>query len=226
MKFFLLALLLVCFTSPKAQENKKFINITGTSEVILPADQMNFSVQVKTISESVDESKKTNDIHMNELMTLLKNTGIRPNDITTSPISIGKNYETHEKERIQKGFFTAITVSFLLVDLSKYYELTNKLSSSNSFDNVNSSYAISDYELQNKLAIQKALKLAKEKAEYMSNSLGLKLGDVLEIDENAYTPNYYSSNSLNSNVVIDSQSYNISGKVTIRKSVRVKFAIN
>jgi|ERR1035438_1131193 uncharacterized protein YggE len=226
MKYLLLALLLLCFTSPKAQENKKYINVTGTSELILPADQMNFSVQVKTISESVDESKKTNDLHLNELMTLLKNTGIRSGDITTSPISIGKNYETKEKERIQKGFFTAITVSFLLVDLSKYYELTNKLSSGNSFDNVNSSYTISDNELQNKLAYQKALKVAKEKAEYMATTLGLKLGDVLEIDENAYTPNYYSSNSMNSGVVIDSQSYNYSGKVTIRKSVRVKFALN
>src|ERR1035441_2090065 len=125
MKFYLLALLLVCFASPKAQENKKYINVTGTSELILPADQMNFTVQIRTINDSVEESKKANDNHLNELMALLKSAGILSNDITSSPISIGKNYEMKDKDRIQKGFFTEVRVSFLFKDLSKYYELTN-----------------------------------------------------------------------------------------------------
>jgi uncharacterized protein YggE len=224
MKFYLLALLLVCFASPKAQENKKYINVTGTSELILPADQMNFTVQIRTINDSVEESKKANDNHLNELMALLKSAGILSNDITSSPISIGKNYEMKDKDRIQKGFFTEVRVSFLFKDLSKYYELTNKLSSCNSFENINSSYALSDFELQNKLTYQKALMAAKEKAEYMSNALGLKLGDVLEIDVNNSEQNY--PNPFNSVTVIDSQNSTNSGKVTIKRSVRVKFAIN
>jgi uncharacterized protein YggE len=224
MKYFLLALLLVCFASPKAQENKRYINITGTSELILPADQMNFTVQIKTINDSIEESKKANDNHLNELMVLLKSTGIILNDITTSPITLGKNYEYKNSERIQKGFFTEVNVSFLLKDLSKYYEITNKLSSGKSFDNINSNYAVSDYELQNKLAYQKALKAAKEKAENMAITMGLKLGDVLEIDETNYAQAY--PNPSNAITIVNSQDVNILGKVTIRKSVRVKFAIN
>jgi uncharacterized protein YggE len=224
MKYFLLALLLVCFASPKAQENKRYINVTGTSELILPADQMNFSVQIKTINNTIEESKKANDNNLNELMALLKSTGISPNDITTSPISLGRNYEYKDRESIQKGYYTEVSVAFLLKDLSKYYEITNRLSSSNDFANITSNYNISDYELQNKLTYQKALKSAKEKAEYMANTLGIKLGEILEIDANNPEQNY--PNPFNSVTIIDSPNNLVSGKVSIKRSVRVKFALN
>ena len=224
MKYFLLFLLLIGFTSPKAQENIRYINITGTSELILPADQMNFTVQIKNINNSIEESKKANDDHLSQLLSLLKNSGINSNDITTSPITLGKNYEFHDREKIQKGFYTEVIVTFLLKDLSKYYDITNKLSSSSSFDNISSSYAIADYELQNKLAYQKALKTAKEKAEYMANTLGLKLGDALEIDASTPVQNY--PNPFNNATIIDSPNSNVSGKVTISRSVRVKFALD
>jgi len=224
MKFYLLALLLVCFASPKAQEHKKYINVTGTSELILPADQMNFTVQIKTVDESIEESKKTNDDNLNKLMSLLKNSGILTNDITSSPIILGKNYVYKNNESIQKGFYTEVNITFLLKDLSKYYDLTNKLSSSNDFENVRSSYVISDYELQNKLAYQKALKTGKEKAEYMAGTLGLKLGEALEID--AVIPEQNYPNPFNNATIIDAPNSNVSGKVTIKRSVRVKFAIN
>jgi len=223
MKNFFLALF-ICFASANAQENQKYINVNGTSELILSADQITFSVQINIIDESIEESKKTNDKHLNELLTILKNIEINTNDIELSPITLGKNYEYIGREKKQKGFYTKVNVSFLLEDLSKYYELTNKLSSSNAFEIVNSSYSISDYELQHKLAYEKALIAAKEKAEYMAKTLGLKLRDVLEIEENNYWQSY--PNPLNTVTIENSQSGNISGKVTIRRSVRVKFAIN
>ncbi len=225
MKYFFLASFILCFTSINAQENLKYININGTSEVILPADQINFTVQIKIIDESIEESKKTNDKYLDELLTTLKSIGINSNDIEVSPITLGKNYE-HDinRERKQKGFFTEVKITFLLKDLSKYYDLTNNLSSSNYFEIVNSSYSISDYEQQHKSAYEKALNAAKEKAEYMTKTLGVKLGEVLEIDENNYWQSY--ANPFNTVTQVNSQEGSISGKVTIRRSVRVKFAIN
>jgi uncharacterized protein len=225
MKYFFLATFIFCCVSINAQENQKYININGTSELILPADQINFIVQIKIIDESIEESKKTNDKYLNELMLILKEIGINSNDIEVSPITLGKNYE-NDINRVskQKGFFTEVKVSFLLKDLSKYFELTNKISSSNYFEIVNSSYNISDYEQQHKLAYEKALNAAKEKAEYMTKTLGVILGEVLEIDENNYWQSY--ANPFNTVTQVNSQVENISGNVTIRRSVRVKFAIN
>ena len=224
MKNFFWALFAFCVVTAHAQQNQKYITINGTSELIRSSDQINFTVQIKIIDATVEESKRTNDKYLNELLTILKNTGFNSNDIEVSPITLGKYYEFIGGERKQKGFYTEVIVSFLLKDLSKYYELTNRMASSNNFEIVNSSYSISDYEFQHKLAYEKALKAAKEKAEYMAQTLGLKLGDVLEIDEN----NNLQTFSATSNTITkeNSPTGDISGKVTIRRSVRVKFAIN
>ena len=115
-----------------------------------------------------------------------------------------------------------MTVSFLLKDLSRYYELTNKLATSNNFEIQRSDYSISDYEQKNKLAYEKALKAAIEKAEYMTKTLGVKLGEVLEIDENNRWQTY--PNPTNS-ITTENTQRGFAGKVTIRRSVRVKFAI-
>jgi uncharacterized protein YggE len=58
----------------------------------------------------------------------------------------------------------------------------------------------------------------------MASTLGLKLGEALEIDAN--NPEQYYPNPFNSVTVIDSPNGNVSGKVTIKRSVRVKFALN
>jgi uncharacterized protein YggE len=224
MKYLFLALFVFCFASASAQVNQKYITVNGTSELILSADQINFTVEIKIIDATVEDSKKTNDNDLNELLTILKNIGISVSDINISPIVLGKNYEFIDKERKQKGFYTEVNVFFLLKDLSKYYDLTNNLALSNAFEIVNSSYSISNYELQQKSAYEKALKAAKEKAEYMVKTLGSKLGDVLEIDENNYLQSF--SNSSTTMTRENSPMVDISGKVTIRKSVKIKFAIN
>jgi uncharacterized protein YggE len=226
MKKIILLLFIICFISTNAQEIQRYININGTSELIRDADLIDFTIEIKTIDESVEKSKKTNDNNLEELLEVLKIFGISSEDIKVSPISLGKNFEYNDRERqqIQKGFFVELEVSFLLRDLTKYYELTNKLATSDAFAIVRSNYGISDYELQHKTAYQNALKAAKEKAVYMSKTLGLNLGDVLEIDENNLWQSY--PNPTNTITMESSQGGSISGKVTLRRSIRVKFAIN
>ena len=226
MKNMILILFTICFISAYAQENQKYININGTSELIREADLLDFTIEIKTIDESVEASKNKNDKNLEELLTILNNFGINSEDVEVSPIKLGKNFEYNERERqqIQKGFFVEVEVSFLLRDLNKYYELSNKLATSNEYAIIRSSYGISDYELQHKSAYVNALKAAKEKAEYMAKSLGLNLGEVLEIDENNLWESY--PNLTNTVNIESSQVGNISGKVTLRRSVRVKFAIN
>ena len=221
MKTLFLTLFLVCITSVYAQQ--KFININGTSELILNADQINFSVQIKVIKETLAESKKTNDDYVNRLLQLLKSSGIGSDDIEVSPVTLGKNYEYSGRERVQKGYFTLVNVSFILKDLSKYYDLTDRLTRNDNFEVTNSYYTLSDYEQQNKIAYQNALKAAKDKAEYMCNTLGLTLGDVLEIDETGNAPVY--PLAFNTRTKENSGIENPFGNVTIRRSIRVKFSL-
>lgn len=225
MKYFFLSLFICSFGSTSAQEFHKYITVNGTSELILPADQIKYTIQIKIVAAAVEASKNANDSCRNELLRKLNKIGINSNDINVLPMTLGKNYEFNKGERKQRGFYTEVNVVFLLKDLSKYYELTNELSSSNQYEIKESTYNISDYELQQKIAFEKALLAAKEKAKYMVHVLGVKLKDVLEIEEN----NYWQAGSIYSNTIEqkqDSRAGDMSGKVTIRRSVKVKFAIN
>jgi uncharacterized protein YggE len=225
MKYFFLSLFICSFASTNAQEIHKYITVNGTSEIILPADQIKYTIQIKIVAAAVEASKNANDSCRNELLRKLNKIGINSNDINVLPMTLGKNYEFNKGERKQRGFYTEVNVVFLLKDLSKYYELTNELSSSNQYEIKESTYNISDYELQQKIAFEKALLAAKEKAKYMVHVLGVKLKDVLEIEEN----NYWQAGSIYSNTIEqkqDSRAGDMSGKVTIRRSVKVKFAIN
>ena len=225
MKYFFF-LFIVFVTAPLfAQENIHYINVNGTSEVTRIADQASFTVEIKTIDDALEISKSLNDKNSGELLAILKEFGIRSSDISITPIKIGKNiiYD-RDRQPKQKGFFAVVDISFLLKDLSKYYEFTNKLVTNNSFEVSKSSYSISDYETQHKIAIENALKAAKEKADYMAKTLGVSLGKVLEIDENNNYQTY--ANPFNSVTVERSDNSDISGKVVLKRSVRVKFSIN
>ncbi len=223
MKKFIFVLIIISSAYLSAQVNQRFINVNGTSQLILNADQIDFKVQIKVIDNSSLESKELNDKYTNMLLAILKNYDVNPNDIETSPLTFGKNYEYKDREKVQKGFYTIVNVYFTLKNLSKYFDLTNKLASNNNFEIVSSNYNISDYEKQHRLAYENALTAAKEKAEYMCNTLGVKLGEVLEIEEN--NSNGFYPNPFNTITRSDTNNNNISGKVTISRSVRVKFSI-
>lgn len=215
-------ILFVFFVKINAQENQKFINVTGTSEVIVNADQINISIHIRTIKKSIEESKKGNDKSVNDLVTILTGLGIDPHEIDISPVSMGKNYEYKQGERIQNGYYTNVDLSLLFKNLSKYYELIDKISLNDAYEIVNSNYSVSNFEALSKSAYEKALIAAKEKAEYMAKTMNVKLGDVIEIDETNFSGSPLPVNALAKE---NFQNSGVSGKVTINRSIRVKFAI-
>lgn len=224
MKKFIFVLVIISITFSLAQENQRFINVNGTSQLILNADQIDFRIQIKIINDSALESKKLNDKYRNILLAILKSFDINSKDVEVSPLTFGKNYEYKDKERVQNGYYTIVNVYCTLKDLSKYFDLTNKLAANDNFEILSSSYGISNYEKQHRLAYEKALTAAKEKAEYMCNAIGVKLGEVLEIDENNSNQKY--PNPFNTITKPNSQNGDVTGKVTLSRSVRVKFSIN
>lgn len=207
-----------------AQIAQRFINVMGTSELTVVADQINITVQIRTVDQSIEVSKKNNDKNLKELLSILNNLMISKDNMEMAPVLLGKNYEYTDRGRVQKGYFTESKVNFLLKDLSKYYEVINKLSGHNSFEIINSTYETSDYERQHQLAYEQALSAAKAKAEYMTKAMGLELHEVLEIEEinigEIYPP------VINSFSAKDSAEPDISGKITIKRSVRIKFSLN
>ena len=223
MQRLILPLFLLCIISLSAQNNVRYINVNGTAEVTVQADQIDFNIQVRIVNESLEESKRQNDLSTEKILTVLTKLGINKSDIKASPVTFGKQYEYINARREEKGFFAATNISFVLKDLSKYYELSNELATVKEIENINSNYTTSRYEENHQLAYEKALRAAKEKAGYMAKALDIKAGKVLEVDEYNMPQPY--TNMANFAAEKQTRYDPAFGKVTIKRSVRVKFEL-
>lgn len=221
---YLVVILAVLFTlSAYPQESKRFIDVNGTAEVNVPADRIDFNIQVRVVSQTISESKKQVDASVKQLMEVLNKYDISDDDIDESPVLLGKNYEYDSGKREQKGFFASSDINFKLKDLTKYYNLSNELAGIRDIEVANSNYNLNDFEKYNRQAYEKALKAAAEKASYMCNVLDVKRGKVLEIDEN----NQNIPMQLNSREMFkaDAGGAVISGNVNITRTIRVRYEI-
>lgn len=224
MKKLLFAALMLLAIQVQAQDSKRFINVLGTAQNSIQADQADISLQVKTIEQSSASSKKQMDAALKQAVDILKKNGIEDKYISVSPVLFGKNYEYNEKGRQQTGFYSMVTVNVLLKDLARYYDLMNQLSVVQPLEIVSANYSLSNIAVHNRTVYEKALAAAREKAEYMAKAMGVELGQVLEIDESMPAfPQY----SFTANVQSRAESPDpaFSGKVMIEKTLRVRYEL-
>lgn len=211
-----------------AQNAQKFITVNGTAEVVVPADCIVFNVHLKTTNELMAQAKKLNDKILDELLTTIKSLGILEDDIEIAPVSLGKNYEYGTSGRKEKGYFANVNLTFKLKDLTKYLVSTEQLSKYSSVE-LSSSFELSKEKLLSlsKDTYIKALTAARVKAEYMAAALNAGLTGVSEIEETGVDMPLYQSraNAFNVSTEMDASVQNslVSGKIIVRKSVRVKF---
>jgi uncharacterized protein YggE len=226
MKKLLVVLLAFCAFNIYAKDDDKYIDVSGTAIVKIPADIIFFNLQVKYVTQTIAESKKQVDSSIARLMIILKKYRIKEDDISQSPIILGKNYEYNDNKRVMTGYFASSDISFYLSDLTKYLDLSNELAANQEIEVVSSGYSVSDLEKYSFEAYEKALKAAEKKAAFMCNTLGVKTGKILQIDENT---RWGGSPVVNSVEMFKSDGAEagqpISGKVSITRTVNVRYEI-
>jgi len=223
MKKLFVFLMILCAFNLYAKDDDKYIDVIGTAEVNIPADIIEFNIQIKIVSQTIAESKRQVDASVSKLLSILKKYNIKEDDISESPVILGKNYEYSDGKREMTGYFASSDVAFKLKDLSKYYDLSDELAANQDIEVVSSGYNVSDYEKYSLEAYKKALKAAESKASFMCSTLGVKPGKVLQIDEN----NQQIPMVMNSREMFkaDGAGQTISGKVSVSRTVRVRYAI-
>lgn len=169
LKHFLLIGILTLGSFVNAQEVKKnVIEVTGVAEMEVEPDEIIFSIGIKADNK--------NDLADNEkkLFDILKNAGVKNEDIKFKAMYQNIYSKT---ARFSKNYqFKAGTKS----SLSKIFEdLNQKWVSSLNIAEVKNT-KIADFRKAVKI---NALKAAKEKADYLLESMGKKTGNALEILE-------------------------------------------
>lgn len=169
LRHFLLIGLFVFGSMINAQETKKnFIEVTGIAEMEVEPDEILFNIGIK------GDNKNQLADNEKQLFEILKNNGVKNEDIKF------------------KSMYQNIYSKTKVFTKSLQFKVTKKTDMGNLFENLNQKWITSinidqirntkivDYRKTVKI---NALKAAKEKADYLLESMGKKTGNPLEIVE-------------------------------------------
>lgn len=168
-----------------AQRAERFIEVTGTSEVELVPDKVHYIIEIKEYFEeefdgvSKPENYKTKvtiaEIER-ELLSKLRDAGVDENSIRTEEVG---NYH-----RAQKQDFLVMKRFDVQLDS---FEPIDRIVKTVDSKGINSMYIgeLESYDLQTfrRKGKIEALKAAREKAEYLAEAAGAKIGRVISIVE-------------------------------------------
>lgn len=189
----LLALPLAAAAPAFAQEVKPrepVISVTGDGESSAAPDMaiVNLAVvkQAKTAREALDENNKA----MNDVLTALKSGGIAERDLQTSGFSIQPQYnypqpvDGQQQQPQLVGYQTINSVTVRLRDLAKLGQVIDQAVTLGINQGGDIQFTNDKPEATLEEARKDAVADAVKKAKTLSEAAGVKLGRILEINEN------------------------------------------
>ena len=223
MKFKLLLLFSLMLTIIFGQNNSEFINVYGKAELNIQADMLTTQFKIGVVKKTLEESKIEHKLSTEKLLEILEDTGVKSENIEIHPLRFRKHYDYEKGKRIFRGYLAENNIQLKIYNLSRYYTIMDKVTSVTNLEMGNSTFGLADKPKYNDEINKKALLAARKKAELMAETMEVKLGKVLEIDEvgesHTYAPKAANYAAVS---VVDN---NISGLVKISKTVRIKFQI-
>lgn len=180
----LLTLALLCLFSATAMAQadlRKKISVSGSAETEVTPDIIYLSISLKEYLKDNNPKKKVeiNDLE-NQLYTAVLKAGIAKENLMINNVS-SYNYAFEKKKN--PDFLVRKQYRLKVEDLNKWNQIIGQVDPKGvAYTNIDS-YEYSKIEALKKELKIKALKAAKEKATYMVEALGDKLGAAIDIQE-------------------------------------------
>ncbi len=161
------------------------ISVTGKGEAISIPDIATFSFSVNENAKTVKEAQNKATEKTNTALKVIRSGGVADKDIKTISYSINPHYEYEQGicsqygctggKSVQSGYDVSQTIEVKIRDLEKAGELFDSIGNAG-IKTVNGlTFAIDDIDVVKEKARQIAIANAKEKAEKIAKSLGVKL---------------------------------------------------
>ncbi|RFB91811.1 hypothetical protein B5K08_16085 [Rhizobium leguminosarum bv. trifolii] len=177
----------------EAKPREAVISVTGDGESALAPDMavVNLAVvkQAKTAREALDENNKA----MNEVLKALKDGGIAERDLQTSGFSIQPQYNYPQPVDGQQqpqliGYQTINSITIRLRDLAKLGQVIDQSVTLGINQGGDIQFTNDKPEAALEAARKNAVAEAVKKAKTLSEAAGVKLGRIIEINENVPRP--------------------------------------
>lgn len=173
---------------PVAENSQRTISINMSATELIPADLIIFSINInaeeKTPEAAFDTHKKREAV----LASLLKEFDIKEEDINFEPIRMNKrtNYNNRQEE-VTVNTNQQVSVSFSDFEI---YEKIQVSLIENGFDSFNGNFSSTKMEKGKEKALVSAIQKAKERAAFIAEQSGVKLGEITTINYSEHQVNY------------------------------------
>ncbi len=167
--------------------------VNGIGKAAATPDIVVLTIGVESQQKTVAQAQKDAVEAMTSIMQVLKNSGIADKDIQTSQYNIQQVTRWDEKQSTYEviGYKVSNTVNAKIRDIGKAGSIIdNAAASGGDLIRVNGiSFSVDDPTPFYKIAREKAVAYAMEKAKQMAQLSGVKLGKLLYVNESTeYTP--------------------------------------
>ena len=196
---------------------RRKISVSGTAEQEVTPDIINVTISLQEYMNG--KTKVTISQLENELETAVKDAGIAKENFTINNLSAYNNIYLRKKN---PDFLASKQYSIRFHDLNKYNQVLSLVDSRGIL-----STNIESYEYSKALVLKRDLKIqallaAKEKATYLVNSIGAKLGSVIDITE---IDNYQDSRIMMSNRAVSFKEQTPVSDIDFKK-IKLSFQVN
>lgn len=164
----------------QAQNDRNEISINASAEVLVPADQISFHINLNAGAENPQEAYRLHKEREQALVEALKEHDIPEENIDFEPISITKTYNNHYPRQEGENKVQVRTSQSVILKLDNFdiYEEIQIALIENGFDEFSGSFTSSKSDQGRDEALKKALQSAREKADIIANEMGLTISGV------------------------------------------------
>ena len=215
---------------PSANPFPKTISVSGSAEMEIIPDEIYVNVVLREYQKR-GEDKKELETLKNDFLTACRSAGIADSAVSIVSYTGYNNYFWLRKKKKTPDLFASITYQVKFSASKQMDDLVDKLDdeATQSFDIVNTSHSKMT-EFRRQLKIQ-AVKAAKDKAIYLTEAIGEKLGSAITVKE-PVEPTYSitGSNSIsqvNSNFSYRKESYSNDKSFEVDfKSIKLRYVVD
>ena len=178
----LLVVMLLLFGTAALAQNT--ITVQGVGSVKVDSDRAGISLGVRESSEEVMTAQTLVNERIGAIVEVLKGMGLSEDDISTNGIGIYPNYNYDDGETII-GYTAYNNIYLTVTDVNNTgaYIDAAFAAGANSLDYVE--FSATQTQEADAKALTLAVESAREKAQIIADAAGVKLGDIVEIHDNA-----------------------------------------
>lgn len=219
---FLLFTISVCCSQRIDHDDRRFISVTGSAEVVIQPDEIELQIVLKEYDLALNK-EKIEKIE-SDFFKILKQNSISSEQVllNDSQYSWYRWWSYRNDFHGQKHYILKLSTETDLMSFMKELNIKGVHSI-----NISKTTSSKSQALRKEIKIS-AMKAAKEKAEYLLESVGEKVGQLISVQEIINPYSRYSNSPIRSNssrsIETQNQIENIS-PILIRYEVKTKFAI-